>query len=98
MHVLVIYDVSDNKKRRRIFRILNGCGTRVQESAFECIISEARISALERKLSALIDRTDSVRFYRLPVNARISVYGDTTNELLFREYYIDNIDKSKKLC
>jgi len=40
MHVLVIYDVSDNKKRRRIFRILNGCGTRVQESAFECIISE----------------------------------------------------------
>ena len=87
MHVLVIYDVSDNKKRRRIFRILNGCGTRGQESAFECI-SEARISALERKLSALIDRTDSVRFYRLPVNARISVYGDTTNEVFSSSSYV----------
>ena len=88
MHVLVIYDVSDNKKRRRIFRILNGCGTRVQESAFECIISEARISALERKLSALIDRTDSVRFYRLPVNARMSVYGDTTNDVFSSSSYV----------
>jgi hypothetical protein len=44
--------------------------------------------SLERKLSALIDRTDSVRFYRLPVNARISVYGDTTNEVFSSSSYV----------
>ena len=81
MHILVIYDISDNRKRRRAVKLLNGCGTRVQESAFECVISDTKASSLEKKISALIDETDSVRIYRLSSHAKISVYGTSPGEI-----------------
>lgn len=38
MFVLVIYDISDNRRRASLAKILAGFGYRVQESAFEAML------------------------------------------------------------
>jgi CRISPR-associated protein Cas2 len=72
MLVLVCYDVSTETKagRRRLRRVAKVCestGQRVQKSVFECQLDMARFEALERELLAEIDVTsDCLRLYRIP--------------------------------
>lgn len=65
MFYVVAFDISDDKTRYRVVKVLKGYGYRVQKSVFECPnLSEERFSTLKRKLEALIDfSTDSVRYY-----------------------------------
>lgn len=88
MHILVIYDVSDNKKRRNVVKVLNGYGTRVQKSAYECIITNAMSAALEKKLARIIDKTDSVRIYHLSTGAIIKSFGLENNVVYGSELYL----------
>ncbi|MBK6593879.1 CRISPR-associated endonuclease Cas2 [Rhodoferax sp.] len=72
MLVLVCYDVSTETKagRRRLRRVARVCestGQRVQKSVFECQLDVAKFEALERELLAEIDPTmDCLRLYRIP--------------------------------
>lgn len=72
MLVLVCYDVNTETKsgRRRLRRIAKVCestGQRVQKSVFECQVSLAEFENLERRLLAEIDdSTDCLRLYRIP--------------------------------
>lgn len=72
MLVLVCYDVNTETKagRRRLRRVARVCestGQRVQKSVFECQLDVARFEALERELLAEIDPTmDCLRLYRIP--------------------------------
>ena len=72
MLVLVCYDVSTETKqgRRRLRRVAKVCestGQRVQKSVFECQLDVAKFEALERELLAEIDLTeDCLRIYRIP--------------------------------
>ena len=72
MLVLVCYDVSTETKagRRRLRRVARVCestGQRVQKSVFECQLDVARFETLERALLAEIDPTvDCLRLYRIP--------------------------------
>lgn len=88
MHILVIYDISNNKKRRSVVKLLNRYGTRVQKSAFECIITEAMAAKLEQKLSVSIDKTDSVRIYRFLSGARVKSFGLETDEIYGADSYL----------
>lgn len=63
---LIIYDVADNRRRRRIAKILEERAARVQESAFEARLSEAQFSRLRAKLTAVASIEDSLRFYTIP--------------------------------
>lgn len=71
MEVLVAYDVAtdDAAGRRRLHRVAKACegsGQRVQQSVFECVLSEPELARLEGRLSRLIDPSrDSLRIYRL---------------------------------
>jgi CRISPR-associated protein Cas2 len=72
MLVLVCYDVNTETKsgRRRLRRIAKVCestGQRVQKSVFECQVSLAEFETLERRLLTEIDEaTDCLRLYRIP--------------------------------
>lgn len=76
MLMLVTYDVAtgDAAGRRRLRRIARLCqdfGQRVQYSVFECQVDPAQWTALRDRLISEIDETtDSLRFYRLGVNWR----------------------------
>jgi CRISPR-associated protein Cas2 len=71
MEVLVAYDVAtdDAAGRGRLHRVAKACegsGQRVQQSVFECVLSEPELARLEGRLSRLIDPSrDSLRIYRL---------------------------------
>ncbi len=72
MLVIVCYDVNtetrDGRKRlRRIAKICESTGQRVQKSVFECQVNLMQMEDLERKLLAEIDlQEDCLRLYRLP--------------------------------
>lgn len=72
MLVIVCYDVSTETKagRRRLRRVAKVCestGQRVQKSVFECQVTLAEFEELERRLLSEVDLAqDCLRLYRLP--------------------------------
>ena len=72
MLVIVCYDVNTETKvgRRRLRRVAKVCegqGQRVQKSVFECQLTLEEFEALERRLLQEIDKDqDRLRLYRIP--------------------------------
>ena len=72
MEILVTYDVSvdtaaGRRRLRRVAKICEGFGQRVQKSVFECTVNPAQLEQLMHRLVAAIEpEEDSLRFYRLP--------------------------------
>jgi CRISPR-associated protein Cas2 len=83
MLIIVTYDVSTETRqgRRRLRRVAKVCesmGQRVQKSVFECQVNDMQFEQLERELLAEIDeQEDNLRFYRItePVEVRVKQYG-----------------------
>jgi CRISPR-associated protein Cas2 len=71
MLVIVCYDVNTESKAgrrrlRRVAKLCEGVGQRVQKSVFECQVDRARFEALERELLGEISlEEDNLRFYRI---------------------------------
>lgn len=83
MLTLVTYDVNTEtragrKRLRRVAKVCESVGQRVQYSVFECQVDLAGYEELVRRLLAEVDLSvDNLRFYRLP-NARgydVKEYG-----------------------
>lgn len=76
MMVVLSYDVdtSDSagaKRLRKVAKVCEAYGCRVQNSVFELLIEPAQLVALKARLTTIIDADkDSVRFYRLGSNWR----------------------------
>ncbi|MGI6610787.1 MAG: CRISPR-associated endonuclease Cas2 [Limnochordia bacterium] len=74
MLVLVTYDVStqnpDGQRRlRKVARICENYGQRVQNSVFECLVDPAQWAVLRNRLECAVDKDqDSLRFYFLGSN------------------------------
>lgn len=85
--LLVSYDISQNKRRLKIMKTLEGFGKRVQYSVFECQLKRAQVIELRKKLYALAEKEDSIRLYYLTAEdlKRIEVFGngEVTPEDLF---------------
>ena len=72
MLLLVCYDVNTEtsagrRRLRRVAKVCESTGQRVQKSVFECQVDVAQFEALERRLLAEINPTlDCLRLYRMP--------------------------------
>ena len=83
MLILVTYDVSTEtragrKRLRRVAKVCQSHGQRVQKSVFECQVDLAQYEELERQLVAEInEEEDNLRLYRLtePVDRHIKEFG-----------------------
>lgn len=79
MRVVVSYDISDDKRRRKVAEIMEGYGYRVQYSVFECDLDVKKLRALTSELRPLVRRKEfeSIRFYPLVAEAadRVMVLG-----------------------
>jgi CRISPR-associated protein Cas2 len=62
---LVSYDISSDKPRRGVVKLLEARGMRVQKSVFELHCQKKEIDKLRQKVQKLITPTDSVRYYFL---------------------------------
>ena len=95
MLMLVSYDVNTvnaagRRRLRRVAKLCENWGIRVQNSVFECVLTETQFVILKNQLKGIIDeKQDSVRFYLLGNNwkRRIETIGknfgmDFTGELI----------------
>lgn len=76
---LISYDISSDRLRAKVAKMMEGYGVRVQYSVFECILNEKKYHELYRKLAELTaDMSDgSIRFYYICGNCegKISEIG-----------------------
>ena len=83
MYILITYDVqteiaSGQKRLRKVARLCLDYGQRVQNSVFECVLTEVQLAELKDKLLHVIDtQNDSIRIYFLnrSENRRIITLG-----------------------
>lgn len=72
MLIIVCYDVSTEtaagrRRLRRVAKVCESTGQRVQNSVFECQVNLMQFEELERRLLEEIDvNEDCLRLYRLP--------------------------------
>lgn len=86
MYILVTYDVdtTDKSGQKRLRKVAKACvdyGQRVQNSVFECELTDVQYCLLKDKIQGIIDKNlDTVRFYHLNrnENRRVEVIGIET--------------------
>lgn len=96
MMVLITYDVAVTtekgaKRLRKVAKVCQNYGQRVQNSVFECVITEAQFVYLRSQIEGVIDfDNDSVRFYFLGKNwpNRIEMIGKVTSYNVLGELII----------
>jgi len=77
---LVCYDIRDEKRLRKVFRIMNGFGDPVQYSVFVCELTRRERMELEDELTRAIHHTeDQVLFVHLgPAGGSLVTHGFST--------------------
>jgi len=83
MLVIITYDVSTEtregrRRLRRVAKLCEGVGQRVQKSVFECQVDLLRFEELERRLLEEINKEeDNLRVYRItePTRLHVREYG-----------------------
>lgn len=61
-----VTDVKGEKRLRKVAKVCEKFGVRVQNSVFELLVDQAQLTTLKAQLQKIIDPSeDSVRFYRL---------------------------------
>ena len=87
MYILITYDVDTSSEtgQKRLRQVAKACqdyGQRVQNSVFECEVTEAQFILLKSRIESIIDeKLDSIRFYFLKRNnqRRVSALGKVTS-------------------
>ena len=62
---IIAYDISEDRRRTRIHKVLCGYGDWTQYSLFECWLTKQQLIELRAKLKRLLQAGDSLRFYPL---------------------------------
>ncbi|MFB6468301.1 CRISPR-associated endonuclease Cas2 [Cytobacillus sp. Hz8] len=79
MLILITYDVSTSsiggqKRLRKVAKVCQKYGQRVQNSVFECVVDSTQFASLKIELLEIIDKKqDSLRYYRLGNNYKTKV-------------------------
>lgn len=87
MFLVITYDVNTSqesgaKRLRKVAKLCERYGVRVQNSVFEVLVDPAQLATLKNELDKVIDKElDSIRFYRLgnSYQNRIETMGKTSN-------------------
>lgn len=76
--IIVVYDITDDKRRIKLFKTLEGFGIPVQFSVFQCELNEENLLIMRNKVDGIINRNeDSVIYFDLcpRCNSRIEKIG-----------------------
>lgn len=67
--VVVAYDVSDDKRRSHVVKILEKVGVRINYSVFECLLTDVQFEKLQNNILGKIKpREDTVVYYPICVD------------------------------
>ena len=84
--ILVVYDISNDRRRTRLHNLLLDFGTPVQYSVFECLLSpKQEMKMNQRVLKIIKPRLDKVRYYPLCANCVRGVQVTSGKEVLSKD-------------
>jgi CRISPR-associated protein Cas2 len=64
--ILVVYDISHDRRRTKLHNRLKDFGTPVQYSVFECLLDDDELARMKKAVAKIIKpRLDRVRYYPL---------------------------------
>ena len=64
-YVVISYDISDDRTRRKVANVLADYGKRVQYSVFECRVDAKTLGKIITLLKPFAEGNDSIRVYQL---------------------------------
>jgi CRISPR-associated endoribonuclease cas2 len=85
--VLIIYDITEDKPRIKLSKLLSSYGVRVQKSAFEASLNKKQYEKLIFELDRYVGREDSIRVYKLYEDSEVITYGKA-DEAIFDDVII----------
>ena len=85
--VLIIYDITEDKPRIKLSKLLSSYGIRVQKSAFEACLNKKQYEKLVFELDRYVGREDSIRVYKLYEDSEVITYGKI-DEAIFDDVII----------
>lgn len=91
LNVLVSYDISDDRRRNRLAKILKDYGIRVQYSVFELQVNDSQLAKLLGQVASVINTgDDNVRYYTLCAGCvkKVIVQGQNNEAFVEEEYII----------
>ncbi len=90
-HWLIIYDIRDPKRLRKVAKMMENYGVRVQKSVFEVEAKDQIIKEMRSKVQALIEEEDFVVYFNLcerDWQKKIKYGPDKFEETDEKDYYI----------
>ena len=82
---VVSYDITSDRLRNKIAKTLEGYGTRIQYSVFECRLTEKKYKEMYRKLMQLMtdEEEGSIRIYSICGNCeeKICTIGEISGQM-----------------
>ncbi len=75
---VLCYDISDDRRRRAVARLLEDSATRVQFSVFETRLTSKALNRLAKRIERHLDKGDTFRVYTIGRSGErhCEVYGD----------------------
>lgn len=78
---VVAYDISDNRERGRVDKILKNYGFRIQKSVFECKLNEALKRKMIKELKLLDIKTGFIKIYELTEIIEAETIGECKEDI-----------------
>ncbi|MCI5224978.1 MAG: CRISPR-associated endonuclease Cas2 [Candidatus Electrothrix sp. AR4] len=78
---VIAYDISDQRERNRVSKVLTGYGFRVQKSVFECSLSPGGKAKMEAELEQLDLKSGYLYLYHLNKQAKRTDLGQAPPSL-----------------
>lgn len=75
---VVAYDVTDDRRRTKVVKVLETCGVRSNYSVFECMLTDTQFLRLRNALSRIIcpKEQDRIVYYPICVNCYTKIIYD----------------------
>jgi CRISPR-associated protein Cas2 len=74
MHIIVVYDIPDNKRRERLRKALLRFGNSVQRSVFEFDLTARQLETMDKVIRGIMSvAEDNVRYYSMCKSCVLSV-------------------------
>jgi CRISPR-associated protein Cas2 len=72
---IITYDISDDRRWRRVFKLMKGYGRWLQLSVFQCRLSAQRRAELARRLEEVIHGRDDMCLFLISARRTRSIHG-----------------------
>jgi len=80
--ILIVYDISNDKRRTKLHNVLLDYGTPVQYSVFECHLDDKNLVKLKKAVARVVrKRRDNVRYYYLCADCEKKIESSRAEEI-----------------